>query len=128
MIARSARFAVLLLFVCFPALAAGHHVVFVGRQRTDDGAGTRDRPFRKLAQAQASSALGDVIYVAEAVYDEGILLKNGQMLIGSAYGLEAVRADLKAELDAPIVAAVQGPGAAMHGTVTMGRDDALRRL
>lgn len=125
MIARSARFAVLLLFVCFPALAAGRHVVFVDGARTDDGAGTRDRPFRKLAQAQASSALGDVIYVAEAAYDEGITLKKGQMLIGSAYGLEAVRVDLKAELDAPIVAAVQGPGPSIHGTVTMGGDNVV---
>ncbi|HKS23040.1 MAG TPA: right-handed parallel beta-helix repeat-containing protein, partial [Thermoanaerobaculia bacterium] len=128
MIARSARFAALLFFVCFPALAAGRHVVFVDGTRTDDGAGTRDRPFRKLAQAQASSALGDVIYVAEAQYDEGILLKKGQMLIGSAYGLEAVRVDLKAELDAPIVAAVQGPGPSIHGTITMAGDNVVAGL
>lgn len=128
MTARSARFALLLLVFCAPGFAAGRHVIFVDASRTEEGAGTRDRPFRKLAQAQASSALGDVIYVAEGTYDENITLKKGQLLIGSAFGLEAVRADLKLELDAPIVAAVQGPGPTIHGSITMVGDNVVAGL
>jgi len=101
MTARSARFALLVLFLCTPAFAAGRRVIFVDASRSEEGAGTPEKPYRKLTQAQAFSAIGDVIYVAEGTYDEGITLKKGQLLIGSAYGLEAVRVDLKTELNAP---------------------------
>ena len=127
MTARAARFAFLLFLLSMPLAAAGRHVVFVDNSRTEEGAGTYDHPFRKLASAQASSAIGDVIYVAEgsSPYDESITLKKSQMLIGAAYGLEAVRVDLKVELDAPIVAAVQGPGPAIRGTVSMTGDNVV---
>jgi hypothetical protein len=125
MTVRSARFAFLVLFLCTPAFAAGRRVIFVDANRSEEGAGTPDRPYRKLAQAQSFSAIGDVIYVAEAAYDEGITLQKGQMLIGSAYGLEAVRVDLKVELNAPIVAAQQGPGPTIHGTITMTGDNVV---
>jgi uncharacterized protein YjbI with pentapeptide repeats len=125
MTACAARFALLVLVLCTPAFAAGRRVIFVDAGRAEEGAGTHDKPYRKLAQAQAFSAIGDVIYVAEGTYDEGIALQKGQMLIGSAYGLEAVRADLKVELDAPIVAAIQGPGPSIQGTITMTGDNVV---
>ena len=128
MIARAARFVFVILLLSAPAFAAGRRVIFVDGSRTEEGAGTRDRPFRKLAQAQASSAFGDVIYLAEGTYDENITLKKGQLLIGSAFGLEAVRVELKMELEAPIVAAVQGPGPTIHGTITMTGDNVVAGL
>lgn len=128
MIARSARLALFFLMFCVPAFAAGRRVIFVDGRRADDGIGTYDRPFRKLALAQAASVFGDVIYVAEGSYDESVTLKKGQLLIGAAYGLEAVRADLKIELEAPIVAAVQGPGPSIHGTITMLGDNVVAGL
>jgi len=130
MIVRAAKFALVLLLVSIPVFAAGRHVVFVDNSRADEGAGTADRPFRRLASAQRSSAIGDVIYVAEGSepYNEDIALKKGQMLIGAAYGLESVRVDMKIELDAPIVAAVQGPGPTIHGTITMTGDNVVAGL
>jgi hypothetical protein len=130
MIVRAARFALLLFLLSMPAAAAGQRVIFVDNSRTDDGAGTPDRPFRRLAMAQAASALGDVIYVAEgnAPYDEDFTLKKGQMLIGAAFGLEAVRAEMKVELTAPIVAAVQGPGPTIRGTISLEGDNVVAGL
>lgn len=130
MTVRAARFVLLLFLLSMPAAAAGRRVIFVDNSRTDDGAGTPDRPFRRLALAQASSALGDVIYVAEgnAPYDENVTLKKGQMLIGAAFGLEALRAEMKVELTAPIVAAVQGPGPAIRGTISLEGDNVVAGL
>jgi hypothetical protein len=128
MIDRSARFAVVLLFICTSAFAAGRRVIFVDAARAEDGDGSYDRPFRRLAVAQSVSGSGDVIYVAEGTYDESVALKRGQLLIGAAYGLEAVRVDLKIELNAPIVAAVRGPGPTIHGTITMAGDNVVAGL
>lgn len=130
MIARLATCTLLALFLCIPATAAGRRVIFVDNSRAEEGVGSHDRPFRRLASAQSSSAFGDVIYVAEGSgpYDERISLKKGQFLIGAAYGLEAVRVELKIELDAPIVAAVQGPGPSIHGTITMAGDNVVAGL
>ncbi len=128
MTVRAAKFALVLLLLSSPAFA--RRVVFVDNSRADEGVGSYDRPFRRLATAQAASGLGDVIYVAEgnAPYNEDITLKKGQMLIGAAYGLEAVRVEMKIELDAPIVAAVQGPGPTIHGTITMTGDNVVAGL
>ncbi|HYU25780.1 MAG TPA: hypothetical protein VEO74_11290 [Thermoanaerobaculia bacterium] len=128
MIARATRFTLVVLFLCAPAFAAGRRVIFVDNSRSAEGAGTRDQPYRRLALAQSFSSIGDVIYVAEGSYDEGITLKKGQLLIGAAYGLESIRVDLKIELDAPIVAAVQGPGPSIHGTITMVGDNVVAGL
>jgi len=108
-----------------PAAAGGRRVIFVDNSRAEEGSGTADQPFRRLAAAQSRSALGDIIYVAEgsAPYDEGMALKQGQMLVGAAYGLEALRADFHLELEAPIVAAVQGPGPIIRGTVSAAGDN-----
>src|SRR5689334_15083273 len=84
------------------AFGAGRPVVFVDSTRAG-GAGTYDQPFATLADAARSSGMGAIIYVAEAPtpYEGGIALSRGQMLIGSAYGLDALRAELKADFDAP---------------------------
>jgi hypothetical protein len=130
MIARSASCALLLILLSLPASAAGRRVIFVDNSSAEDGVGSYDRPFRKLATAQSAAGLGDVIYVAEgnAPYDDSIALKKGQLLVGAAYGLEAVRAEMHIELDAPVVAAVQGPGPAIHGTITMVGDNVVAGL
>jgi hypothetical protein len=130
MIARSARFALVVLFLSMPAFAAGRRVIFVDNSRADEGIGSYDRPFRKIATAQSVTAMNDVIYVAEgsAPYDENVTLKKGQLLVGAAYGLEAVRTELKIELDAPIVAAVKGPGPTIHGTIVMTGDNVVAGL
>src|SRR6266852_3784613 len=121
------RSAVPLLILAF-ALAtpvAVARVIFVDNSRAEEGSGSFEHPFKRLPAAQAASGFGDVIYVAEgnAPYVEGIELKRGQMLVGSAYGLEALRADLKVQLDAPIVAAVQGPGPIINGTINAAGDN-----
>jgi Right handed beta helix region len=130
MIVRAARLALLLLLSSIPAAAAGRRVFFVDNSRAAQGSGTYEQPFQTLATAQRATSFGDVIYVAEgnAPYDEDITLKKGQMLIGAAYGLEAVRVEMKVELDAPIVAAVQGPGPTIHGTITMAGDNVVAGL
>src|SRR6185436_17851757 len=92
--------------------------------------GTREHPYRKLKSAQSFSGIGDVIYVAEGSgpYEESINLQKGQMLTGAAFGLEAVRTEMKIELDAPIVAAVRGPGPAIHGAITATGDNVVAGL
>src|ERR1051325_7180132 len=122
MTARSSRLLSIMLFlVALPASAAGRHVVFVDNRRAEDGSGTWEQPFKRLMTAQQYSSFDDVIYVAEgsAPYDESIALKPGQVLVGSAYGLEALRVDDKMELDAPVIAAMEGPGPTIRGTVTL---------
>ena len=66
-----------------------------------------------------------MIYVAEGTvpYDESISLKRGQIWVGSAFGLEALRTDLQMELDAPVVAAMKGTGPVINGTVTLAGDN-----
>jgi hypothetical protein len=105
-----------------PLHAAGRRVVFVDSVRgVAGGNGTFDHPLVTLSEAQASSMTGDVIFVAEALkpYEGGIALKEGQMLVGSAYGLDAVRVDLKIELDAPLLPAAAGAGPIIHGTIML---------
>ena len=118
-----------LILVCLlgsTAFAEGRHVIFVDNSRTEEGNGTVDRPFRRLASAQSDSRAGDVIYVAEgsAPYEEGIALKRGQILAGAAYGLENFRAE-HIEFDAPVVGAVQGPGPTIHGTISAAGDNVV---
>jgi hypothetical protein len=124
------RFSILLWLACVlvrPAEADGRHVVFVDNTRSEAGIGTFDHPFRRLAAAQSSSGAGDIIYVAEGIlpYEDGIALKRGQALVGAAYGLENLRVDLKVDLDGPVVAAVQGPGPTIHGTISATGDNVV---
>jgi len=84
-----------------------------------------DQPFATLAQAAVANA--DVIFVAETdqPYPAMITLRRGQMLIGSAYGLDAIRAEMKVELDAPGVPAAEGPGPLIQGSVTLTGDNVV---
>jgi len=107
------RLLVLVMLVALPA--AARNVIVVDNSRPG-GAGTFERPFATLAEAQARSAPGDVIYIAEgnAPYEGSIGLRSGQQLIGAAAGL-----------DEPHVAAVQGPGPTIHGNVWMQGDNVV---
>src|SRR5689334_11457365 len=109
------------------APAAARNVYFVDNARTAPGSGAPDAPFIKLSQAAAASHDGDIIYVAEGVapYDDSITLKRGQLLIGAAYGLDAVAVDLKEAISAPPTPAVQGPGPTIHGGVWLMGDNVV---
>jgi len=118
----------LLLFVCVVRDAAAR-VVFVDNSRTG-GNGTYEQPFTTLADAQRSSAASDIIYVAEGsgAYEESITLKAGQMLIGSAYGLDAARIEFHATFSEPSQPASQGPGPLIHGGVYAAGDNVIAGL
>src|SRR5213592_4470681 len=108
MISRPLRFLLILVpFLTVPAAAIGRHVVFVDNNRAEEGTGSFEKPFRRLVLAQQYSSRDDVIYVAEGSvpYDESIRLQRGQIWVGSAFGLEALRSD-QLELDAPVIAAM----------------------
>lgn len=113
--------------IALSAAAAGRRVIFVDNSRTEQGDGSYARPFKRLADAARIGTFngGEIMYVAEgnAPYDDAITLQRGQMLVGAAYGLAALRTEMKVELDAPIVAAVQGPGPKILRTVTMTGDN-----
>src|SRR5437764_2051676 len=122
MISRSSLLLLILAsLIALPAAAAGRRVIFVDNRSAEEGSGMYAKPFKRLTTAQQASSFDDVIYVAEgsAPYDESITLKRGQVLVGSAYGLEALRADDKMELEAPVVAAMAGPGPTIRGTVPL---------
>src|SRR5690349_20584027 len=131
MLSRS-TFSLLILatLVASPAAALGRHVVFVDNSRTEEGSGSFDKPFRFLSQATRYSARDEVIYVAEGIepYTESVTLKRGQVLVGSAYGLEALRAGDQMELDTPAVVAATRTGPTISGSVTLAGDNILAGL
>lgn len=114
------------LAVTAPVAAVGRRVVFVDSGRSG-GTGTFDRPFATLAEAQRGSNISDVIFLAEAStpYEENIVLKKGQMLIGSAFGLDALRTETSIEIDAPPIPAAQGSGPVIHGTISLAGDNVV---
>ena len=99
-------------------------VVFVDNGHAG-GDGTQDRPFGTIAEAQSVSRAGDVIFIAEATvpYEENVVLTKGQMLVGSAYGLDALRVEMKVVVDGPALPAAVGTGPVIHGNITMGGDN-----
>src|SRR6266550_9100807 len=109
--------AIAALIVTGSASAAARRVIFVDNRRVS-GNGSYGSPFPTLAEAQQSSRMSDVLFVAETdrPYEENISLQKGQMLIGSAYGLDAVQTELNTTVDAPPRAAAQGTGPIIHGT------------
>ena len=84
-----------------------------------------DSPFTTLAAAQASGGSGDIFFVAEgnAPYEGGMALKKGQMLVGSAYGLDALRVDRHIAFEAPPLPAAEGPGPSIRGPVSVAGDN-----
>ncbi|HXH39448.1 MAG TPA: hypothetical protein VNN08_12535 [Thermoanaerobaculia bacterium] len=113
-----------LLMVFTGAAAASANAVFVDNRATPGGNGTRQWPFTTIGQAVQS---GSVVYVAEssAPYTESVTLRRGQMLIGSAFGLDAARVEFHADIGAESVPAVQGPGPAIHGTIATSGDNVI---
>jgi len=102
-------------------------VFFVDNTRPAGGNGSFEQPFATLAPAASYSSPGDIIYVAEgnAPYEGGITLKKGQLLIGAAYGLDAVAVDLKEQFGVPPTPAVQGPGPTIHGGIWLSGDNVV---
>jgi len=117
------RTAFLLIVVAFAGAALGASVVFVDNRAPAGGNGSREQPFNTIAMGVNSAT---IVYVAESdkPYTESVMLRKGQMLIGSAFGLDAVRTDLHVD---PGVAmpAVQGPGPAIHGTIAVSGDNVI---
>ena len=110
----------IVIVLLFPATAAAARVVFVDNSRPPGGDGSLQKPMTSIAQAAAQ---GDVIFVAETPtpYIESVTLRRGQMLIGSAYGLDAIRGLLGA--DAPAMPAAKGIGPTIQGSVILSGDN-----
>jgi hypothetical protein len=117
------RSTLLIISLVFASVASAD-VVFVDNRATPGGNGARQWPFTTISQAVN---VGNVIYVAEtpAPYVESVTLKKGQMLIGSAFGLDAVRTELKLDTGVTGVPAQQGPGPAIRGTIVTTGDNVI---
>ncbi len=107
---------ILIVALTFSAAVARAAVAFVDNRSAPGGDGSRDRPFATISQGVQSA---DVVYVAESdkPYLESVTLKKGQLLIGSAFGLDAVKTDLHIETGVTGVPAMQGPGPAIQGMI-----------
>jgi len=122
------RSAFLIIFLALAgATAASGDVVFVDNRATPGGNGTRQWPFTTINQGVQGANSGAVVYVVETSnpYIESVTLKKGQMLIGSAFGLDAVRTELKFDTGVTGVPAQQGPGPAIHGTIVTTGDNVI---
>jgi hypothetical protein len=115
-------FQILLLFVTLPALAA--RVVFVDNTRLPGGDGSAQSPYATIAAGAGSGA--DVVYVAQTAtpYVESMTLRKGQMLIGSAYGLDAIAAEMKTSFGMAAPAQV-GTGPIIRGTIAVMGDNVV---
>ncbi|HEV7572841.1 MAG TPA: hypothetical protein VGQ21_15185 [Thermoanaerobaculia bacterium] len=118
------RTAFVLVMLAIASAAAGASVAFVDSRAAPGGNGTRERPFARIAQGVQSAV---IVYVAESdkPYEESVTLKKGQMLIGSAFGLDALRADMHVEFEGVGVPAMQGPGPSIRGTIVAGADNVI---
>jgi hypothetical protein len=118
------RTAFVLVMLAIAGAAAGLPVVFVDNRAAPGGNGSREHPFATIGQGAQG---GTIIYVAESdkPYEESVLLKKGQMLIGSAFGLDALRAEMHVELDGAGVPAMQGPGPSIRGSITASGDNVI---
>ena len=108
------------------AAATGRRVLFVDAARAG-GDGTREHPFTTIGEAAAAANAGTIIYVAEAAepYEESVSLRKGQMLIGSAFGLDAVISELHVETAAPAVPAMKGTGPVIHGSIVLAGENVV---
>jgi hypothetical protein len=111
----------LVLLAALPVFA--RHVAFVDNSRPTGGDGSAANPFSSIALARRA----DVIYVLQTdkPYVESVFLQKGQMLIGSAYGLDAVRAELHLDDNTPAAPAQQGTGPLIHGTISVAGDNVV---
>jgi hypothetical protein len=118
------RSAFVLLLLAWSSAAAASSVVFVDNRAAAGGDGTREHPVSTIGQGVAMAA---IVYVAESdtPYIESVSLKKGQMLIGSAFGLDAVRTELHVEIEGQGPAAMQGPGPSIRGTIVTSGDNVI---
>jgi hypothetical protein len=117
------RTAFLVISLVFAGAAFGASVAFVDNRAAAGGVGSREQPFTTISAAGNAT----IIYVAESdkPYLENVTLRKGQMLIGSAFGLDALRAELHVEFEGAGVPAMQGPGPAIHGTIAVMGDNII---
>jgi len=117
----------LVLAAVVPAHAAGRHVVFVDNRVPPGGGGSQRQPFATIAEAMRAAADFDVIFVTETdqPYVASITLRRGQMLVGSAYGLDALRTELQTEFDVAAMPAAKGPGPLIQGSVILAGDNVV---
>jgi hypothetical protein len=115
------RFAFVVLLLAAAGTAGALPVVFVDNRAPAGGNGTRERPVTTIERALA---MATIVYVAESEtpYIENVTLKKGQMLIGSAYGLDALRVDDKVDVDVSMPA-LQGPGPLIRGSISVNGDN-----
>jgi hypothetical protein len=108
------------------ATSATARVIFVDSVAVAPGEGTRQWPFTRLASAANGSGFGDVIYVNDSgtPYTDSIVLKKGQLLIGSAFGLDNVRSELKVDPGIELPAR-QGASPVIKGTVSTSGDNII---
>jgi hypothetical protein len=118
------RTAFVLVMLAIASAAAGASVAFVDNRAAPGGIGSRERPFARIAQGIQSAV---IVYVAESdkPYEENVTLSKGQMLIGSAFGLDALRAEMHVEFEGAGVPAMQGPGPSIRGTIAAGGDNVI---
>ncbi len=119
-------FAIFAVVSCLLASSASASVIFVDSVAVAPGQGTRQWPYATLASAANASAMGDVIYVADSgtPYTDSIVLKKGQILVGSAFGLDAVRSEFKVDTGVDLPAR-QGASPVIHGTVSTSGDNVI---
>jgi hypothetical protein len=118
------RTAFVLVMLAIAGAAAGASVAFVDNRAAPGGIGSRERPFATINQGAQS---GTIIYVAESdkPYEESVTLKKGQILVGSAFGLDALRAEMHVEFEGAGVPAMQGPGPSIRGTIEVSGDNII---
>jgi hypothetical protein len=118
------RTAFVLVMLAVGGAALGASVAFVDNRAPAGGSGSREQPFNTIATAVSAAT---IVYVAESdkPYLESVTLKKGQMLIGSAFGLDALQTDLHVETGVVGVPAMQGPGPAIHGTIDVSGDNII---
>jgi hypothetical protein len=118
------RTAFVFVMLALAGMAFGASVAFVDNRAPAPGNGTREQPFNTIAMAVNGAT---IVYVAESdkPYLESVTLRKGQMLIGSAFGLDALLTDLHLETGVNGVPAMQGPGPAIHGTISVSGDNVI---
>jgi hypothetical protein len=119
-------FAIFAVVISLATSASAARVIFVDSVAVAPGQGTRQWPFATLAGAASASGIGDVIYVADSgtPYTDSIVLKKGQILIGSAFGLDAVRSELKIDTGVDLPAR-QGASPVIHGAISTSGDNII---
>ncbi len=110
------------LLVTLPALAA--RVAWVDNTKPAGGDGSQAQPYSTLEGAVGSGA--EFVYVLQTnlPYVESVTLRKGQALVGSAYGLDTLAAEMKTSLgvSAP---AQNGTGPLIRGNIVVTGDNVV---